>query len=90
MITDKRAREIASSWYSGQWTSLYKIVCNEDYSILDVEDWEGADAEARREWQIARLSGRDQDARSLRALMVWIDRQMHLRVAREAKTIISS
>lgn len=87
MITDRRAREIASSWYGGQWTSLYKIVCNEDYSKLSFEDWRGAAAEARREWEIAKTSGRLGDARSISILLFWIERCIQAKKSRDASFV---
>ena len=38
MITNKRARELASLWYGGPWTALYRIVCNYDTRTLSIAD----------------------------------------------------
>jgi len=68
MISTKRAREIASSWYGGQWTALYKLVCNEKHDKLTVQDFSDAADEAFKEWQISRVAN-PSDSRSLLALV---------------------
>jgi len=48
MITEVKARDIASEWYSGQWSALYLIMCNEGdkYSRLTGKQWSEAYFEA--------------------------------------------
>ena len=84
-ITTKRAREIASNWYDGKWSGLYKIACNEKHDRLSLEDWERAIGEAHDEWGICRTSGDYNNARSLEALREWCYRQRDKCLARTAK-----
>ena len=39
MITDSTARRIASEWYGGQWSALYLLVCNSNFSRLSIADF---------------------------------------------------
>lgn len=68
MITDAKARAIATDWYDGQWSGLYKIVCNKDYAVLTIAHWGDAYREALRESAL----NRGPDRRALNALAEWI------------------
>ena len=72
MITNKRAREIAAEWYGGQWTSLYKVSCNEDTRALSLADWTDAIGEATEEADDAWTMHRYREARALCALVDWM------------------
>lgn len=65
MINRKRARAIASDWYNGQWSALYKIACNETHEKLSRLDWHDAYFEAA-------AIGRYDNVPEAKALMVWI------------------
>jgi hypothetical protein len=79
MISDKRAREIAACHYAGQWSGLYKIACNEDYSNLTIDDWEQAKKEIHEEWSVGVSAGAPKRyTNSLFCLESWILRQMEM------------
>jgi len=72
MISKKRAREIASSWYGGQWTGLYLIVCNDDMSKISTDNLKRAKKEIYAEWEISRVA-HPRDSRTILSLETWID-----------------
>ena len=75
MISDGRAKEIASQWYDGDGSHLYKIVCNDDLSVLTYSHWKFALGEARSLLHDPVIHMRSH-LRSLGALETWIARNI--------------
>jgi len=75
MISDGRAKEIASQWYYGDGSHLYKIVCNDDLSVLTYSHWKFALGEVRALLHNGYLYTKA-DMRSLYALETWIARSI--------------
>jgi flagellar biosynthesis/type III secretory pathway protein FliH len=48
MIREKTAQALAAGWYAGQWSGLYKLACNQDHAVLQLDDWSQAIKELRQ------------------------------------------
>jgi hypothetical protein len=72
MLSEKKAREIAGQWYTGQWSGLYKVASCSDYSLLSRHDWTMARCEAQRESQLCRDNSQHREAKNLSGLAEWI------------------
>jgi len=85
MITRAKARKIASEWYNGQWSALYKIACNETHEKLSRLDWIDARSEALK---LAHLTPKASEAGALNSLVGWIDSES-VRQGHDAKGMLA-
>lgn len=69
LLSESRAREIASQWHGGIWSGLYALASCPDHGRMKLSQW----GDAYREAVIQRASSVGRDRASLSALARWIE-----------------
>jgi len=76
MITNRRAKDIATLWHGGQWSALYLISCNDNIRKLSLADLENALDETTHDMSRYNTKQSRREATELLNLKIWLTDQI--------------